>query len=266
MSDTRVLKVNDLSFSYDNKKYLFKNLNFDIKEGECVAILGPNGSGKTTLLKVLMGMLKGEGDIFLFDENINYISGRNFWQKVSFVPQQRNVESDMTVYDSIMVGRSCYIGVFDKPRKIDFDECDRIINELCIEKLKYRNCKTLSGGELQLVLIARALVSNPKILILDEPESGLDFRNQLVILDVIERLKKKNIVSIFNTHYPKHALQKADKTIMLGGSEVIYGKTEEVIVEKNIEKIFGIRAVINEIEVDGEKIKNVVPLYVVSKN
>ena len=256
------IDVKNLYFSYDNSKTIIKNLQFSLVPGDVLAILGPNGSGKTTLLKLLMGMLPYEGEIFLDGQNIKNISTRDFWKKVSFVPQQRNVSNNLNVYDSIMIGRSCYIGPFSIPSDIDYNECDRIIKELDIEKFKNRNCNTLSGGELQLVLIARALVSNPKLLILDEPESGLDFRNQLLILNVIEKLKQKKITSIFNTHYPKHALQKANKTIMLGGSENIFGDTNYVITEENIEKIFGIKALINEIKIGNEIIKNVIPLYV----
>lgn len=257
-----ILDVKNLNFTYDNKKQIINNLNFTLESGDVLAILGPNGSGKTTLLKIIMGMLKYDGEILLDGQDIKKISARDYWKKVSFVPQQRNVANDLTVYDSVMIGRSCYIGPFSIPSDIDYQECDKVINELNLTRFKDRYCNTLSGGELQLVLIARALVSNPKILILDEPESGLDFRNQLVILDVIEKLKNKKITSIFNTHYPKHALQKANKTIMLGGVEPIFGPTNDVIIESNIEKIFGIKALINEIKVGDEIIKNVVPLYV----
>ena len=257
-----LLEIKNLNFSYDNKKTIIKNLNLSLVEGDVLAILGPNGSGKTTLLKTIMGMLKYEGDILVDGIDIKNISARDYWRKVSFVPQQRNVANDLNVYDSIMIGRSCYIGAFSTPSDIDYEECDKMLDELNIKHLKNRYCNTLSGGELQLVLIARALVSNPKILILDEPESGLDFKNQLVILDVIDKLKKRKITSIFNTHYPKHALQKANLTIMLGGEYPIFGNTDEVITEQNIENIFGIKALINEIKVGDETIKNVVPLYV----
>lgn len=257
-----LLEVKNLNFSYDNKKQIINNLNFTLQSGDVLAILGPNGSGKTTLLKIIMGMLNYDGDILLDGQDIKTLSARDYWKKVSFVPQQRNVANDLTVYDSIMIGRSCYIGPFSIPSKIDYEECDKVIDELNLHRFKDRYCNTLSGGELQLVLIARALVSNPKILILDEPESGLDFRNQLVILDIIEKLKNKNITSIFNTHYPKHALQKANKTIMLGSDTPLYGSTNDIIIESNIEKIFGIKALINEIKVGNETIKNVIPLYV----
>ena len=116
-----------------------------------------------------------------------------------------------------------------------------------------------------MVLMAKALVSEPELLILDEPESGLDFRNQLIVLNTLDKLKKKEISCIFNTHYPKHALQKADSSLILGGEEPIFGETQKVVNEKNIENVFGVKAVINEMQVDGEVIKNIVPLYVTQK-
>ena len=132
-----------------------------------------------------------------------------------------------------------------------------------LTKFAHKKCSQISGGELQMVLIARALVSEPKILILDEPESNLDFKNQLLILDTMTKLSNQGISCIFNTHYPTHALQRANKSFLLSkSSKYLFGETREVITEKNIEIAFGVKAVIGEIETPNNILKDVIPLKI----
>lgn len=265
------LHTENASFSYpgksgDEKKNIFKDVNIVLESGHIMAILGPNGSGKTTFLRCLMGMLKWTSGKSYFDDiDTNTLTSKEFWNKVSYVPQQRMATSAFTSFETILLGRSGQIGFLSTPKKSDIEAAEQIMEELGIIAYKNRDCSTLSGGEFQMVLIAKALVSGPELLILDEPESGLDFRNQLIVLNTMDKLKAKGISCIFNTHYPKHALQKADCSLILGGDKPYFGKTDETVNEKTIEAVFGVRAVINEMQVDGEIIKNIVPLYVTEK-
>lgn len=263
------IQTENASFSYENRKggrTIFDKVNMSLDSGQIMAILGPNGSGKTTFLRCLMGMLKWTGGRSLFDgRDTNTMSPKEFWEKVSYVPQQRMATSGYSAFENVLLGRSGQVSFFGTPGKADIEAAEGIMEELGIIEYRDRTCSSLSGGEFQMVLIAKALVSAPKLLILDEPESGLDFRNQLIVLNTLDRLKEKGISCIFNTHYPKHALQKADVSLILGGEMPIFGKTGEVVDEKNIESVFGVRAVINEMVVDGETIKNIVPLYVTGR-
>ncbi|MBR4342182.1 MAG: ABC transporter ATP-binding protein [Lachnospiraceae bacterium] len=263
------LRTENVSFSYDkNEKadLLFDKVNISLESGQIMAILGPNGSGKTTFLRCLMGMLKWTGGKSFFDErDTNTLSFKEFWEKVSYVPQQRMAATGYTAFENVLLGRSGQVSFFGVPKKTDLEAAENIMEELGISALKNRTCSSLSGGEFQMVLIAKALVSNPKLLILDEPESGLDFRNQLIVLNTFDKLKKKGISCIFNTHYPKHALQKADCSLLLGGRLPVFGRTGDVVNEENIENFFGVKAIINEMQVDGEVIKNIVPIYVTRK-
>ena len=264
------LRTEKASFAYpgktgEEKKFLFKDVNIDLESGGIMAILGPNGSGKTTFLRCLMGMLKwSSGKSYFDDRDTNSLSSKEFWSKVSYVPQQRMATSSFTAFESVLLGRSGQVNFFGTPKKADMEASEQIMEELGIIGLKDRYCNTLSGGEFQMVLIAKALVSKPELLILDEPESGLDFRNQLVVLNTMDSLKSKGISCIFNTHYPKHALQKADCSLILGGKQPYFGKTAEIVNEETIEDVFGVKAVINEMKVNGEVIKNIVPLYISS--
>ena len=265
------LRTENASFAYpgkmgSEKKYIFRDVDVELEGGGIMAILGPNGSGKTTFLRCLMGMLKWTSGRSLFDErDTNTLSTKEFWSKVSYVPQQRMATSSFTAFETVLLGRSGQIGFLSTPKKNDIEAAEKIMEELGIIAYRNRECNTLSGGEFQMVLIAKALVSSPELLILDEPESGLDFRNQLIVLNAMDKLKEKGISCIFNTHYPKHALQKADCSLILGGKKPYFGKTDETVNEQTIEAVFGVRAVINEMQVDGETIKNIVPLYVTEK-
>ena len=266
------LKAENVSFAYPGSskgaedRFIFKNVNLELDAGKILAILGPNGSGKTTFLRCLMGMLKlSSGTCMIDGKPTSAMSTKEFWEKVSYVPQQRMATSSFTVFENVLLGRSGQIAFFGTPRKEDKEAAEKILEELGIIKFRDRRCNSLSGGEFQMVLIAKALVSDPELLILDEPESGLDFRNQLIVLNTMDKLKEKGISCIFNTHYPKHALQKADYSLILGGEKPVFGETGAVVNEKNIEEVFGVRAVINEMQVDGETIKNIIPLYVTGK-
>lgn len=257
------LEINDLEFAYKTNKPLFSGLEFNATSGQILAILGPNGSGKTTLLRLIMGMLKvDKGQILLDGEDVYKISPTSFWKLIGYVPQQRMAQSSFTALESVLLGRSGQKGIFSTPDKADFEIARANMSELGILHLENQPCDTLSGGEFQLVLIARALCSNPKLLILDEPESGLDFKNQLVVLDTLERLKAKGIGCIFNTHYPNHALKIADNSLILDGKSGIFGVTKEILNEKVIEQTFGVSVAINRIETEGGFVENITPIKI----
>ncbi len=260
------LKVEHASFAYPNGRSIFKDLDLELDTGEIMAVLGPNGAGKTTLLRCIMGMLKWtRGRAYLDGDDTSQMSARSFWSRVSYVPQQRNAASPYTALESVLIGRSGEMGFFSSPSAQDREAAERVMEELGILKFRDRLCDTLSGGELQMVLIARAVVSEPRLLIMDEPESGLDFRNQLIVLDAMESLSRRGISCIFNTHYPKHALQRADRSLLLGDGEHYFGKTDDIVTEETVERIFGVKALIHEIQVGDEKIRNLIPLYVSKK-
>ena len=146
-----------------------------------------------------------------------------------------------TAKELVLLGRSVHIGNFSRPGRKDRMIVEGIMDELGIRYLEDKLCHQISGGELQMLLIARALTQEPSILILDEPESNLDFRNQLIILNTIRRLADKGLICIFNTHYPSHSFSIGDKGILLdkkGGCR--FGNIKEVLTKENIEQTFGV--------------------------
>ncbi len=227
-----------------------------------MAILGPNGAGKTTLLRCMMGFLRWSSGASLLDNtDIRSIPSRQLWRQVAYVPQARQASSAYSVEETVMLGRGSHFGLLAQPSDKDIAKVQQVMERLHIEHLAKKRCSEISGGELQMVLIARALASEPQILILDEPESNLDFRNQLLVLDTMSELAAQGMSCIFNTHFPSHALQRAAKSLLFcGGGSTIFGNTSEIVTEQNIQNAFGVKAVIGEIETAETVLQDVIPL------
>ena len=258
------LKIENGSFYYKKNVSVFENINFEVNSGEILAILGPNGAGKTTMLRCITGMLRWKsGKSLLDEEDIASMAPRKLWSKVAYVPQAKSVSSAYTALEMVLLGRSSHLNVFQAPKQSDVDKAMEVLAFLGIEKLAHKKCSEVSGGELQMILIAKALASEPEVLILDEPESNLDFKNQLVVLDAMSNLAARGMACIFNTHYPAHALQRAQKSLILSkGGKYVFGDTLSVVTEENIRKAFGVDAVIGEIRVEGNMLKSVVPVSI----
>ena len=258
------LTVQNGTFYYHKDTGIFRDVNFSVDSGEILAILGPNGAGKTTLLRCITGMLKWRsGESLLDGEPIAAMPARKLWSKMAYVPQAKSVSSAYTAFETVLLGRSSHLSAFAAPGKADLDKAKKAMELLGIVHLMDKKCSAISGGELQMVLIARALASEPQVLILDEPESNLDFKNQLVVLDAISHLAARGMTCIFNTHYPAHALQRADKALLLSrGGDYVFGSTATVVTEENIRRAFGVDAVIGEVETPESVLKNVIPLQI----
>ena len=260
------LTVHHGSFFYQKDTPIFNDINFSVDSGEILAILGPNGAGKTTMLRCITGMLKWRGGDSLLDgEPIHTMSAKKLWTKMAYVPQAKGTASSYTAFESVLLGRSSNLNAFSTPKQKDLEKAREVMEQLGISHLMDKKCSAISGGELQMVLIARALVAEPQVLILDEPESNLDFRNQLIVLDTITRLANEGMTCIFNTHYPAHALQRSHKALILSrGGNYVFGNTASVVTEENIRKAFGVDAIIGEVETPENILRNVIPLTIAS--
>ena len=254
------LSVQNGCFSYTPERQILSGITFEVETGELMAVLGPNGAGKTTLLRCMTGMLKWKsGETLLDGTDLRSMSARSFWSRVAYVPQARNAPSSYTVLEAVLLGRTGRMNLFQTPGREDVEKAEHVLERLGILHLKGARCSRISGGELQMVLIARAMASDPELLILDEPESNLDFRNQLIVLNAMSELASEGIACVFNTHYPAHALQRAGKALILKkDGTALFGSTPAVVTERNIRETFGVEAVIGEIETPGSVMKNVV--------
>lgn len=263
-----IFEVLDGGFAYPHGRQVLKNISFSVGKGEMLAILGPNGAGKTTLLRCMMGFLKwNTGKSMLDGENIANMTQRQLFSKVAYVPQAKNAALSSSVKDMVLLGRSSHYGIFGKPGEKDREIVSQTLESLGLSAMANRACNELSGGELQMALIARALVSEPQVIILDEPESNLDFKNQLIVLKTLQSLTERGITCIFNTHYPVHALRHADKALLLDKTgTVIFGNAHDVITEENMQHAFGVETVIGHIETPHNEYADVLAIDTITEN
>ncbi|SNS65267.1 iron complex transport system ATP-binding protein [Anaerovirgula multivorans] len=246
-----LLQVENGSYSYTKENPVLQGINFSLQEGEILAVMGPNGIGKTTLLKCLMGILKWQSGHSLIDGQDSGMERK----KIGYVPQAHRFSFSYSVRDMVVFGRAKYMSLLVSPGKEDYKIADAALEEVGIVHLRDKSVSRLSGGQLQLVLIARALAGQPCLLILDEPESHLDFSNQFTILQIIKRLaKEKGIACVMNTHYPDHAIRFADHILLLKGERYLVGRPRDVLSKENVREYFKMESSMERVFIDGREI------------
>jgi iron complex transport system ATP-binding protein len=242
---TDMLSVNELKFMYRNKTVL-NQIGFSIAQGQVIAVLGPNGVGKTTLLKCLNRILKPrEGTVMLDSENLLGLDTMEIARRVGYVPQR--VETGrLTAFDAVLLGRRPHIGWDVTPR--DIGMVDAIFTRLGMESLRLSYIDEMSGGELQKVAIARALVQEPRVLLLDEPTSNLDLKNQVDILTTIRDIvRDHNIAAIMTMHDLNQALRFADTFIFIKNGRVHIHGSHDIVTPSVIEDVYGLPVMIGEL-------------------
>lgn len=260
-----IFEVRGGCFGYSHREQVLRDVSFIVKPGDVVAVLGPNGAGKTTLLRSMMGLLTWQkGESLIDGTPLAQIPYRERWRQIAYVPQAHNSAFSFTALEMVVVGRCAHIGPFGKPSQQDYALASQALNSVGMASFEDKQCGEMSGGELQMVLIARALAANPNMLVLDEPESNLDFKNQLIILDTIERLSREmNISCVFNTHYPSHALKVASKSLLLHkNGHGIFDTTSEVVTTDNLRTAFGVNVAINSLSIEDREYSQVLALSV----
>lgn len=257
------LTVEHGQFGYTTDNLLFHNLNFTVNEGEILAVLGPNGVGKTTLLRCITLLLKWhDGQTVINGVPMIGLNRKKIWEQVSYVPQSSFSRFAYTVIDMVLLGRSSHLKIYSTPSKKDHEIAMQALEQVGIPHLHGKKCNEISGGEYQLVLIARALAAEPHLLILDEPESHLDLRNQILVLSMLEKVVRDGKLScIINTHYPEHAVRLADNALLLGKNrKYLFGRTKDLITTENISEYFGVNVKIIPFDHRGKNFSAIIPL------
>lgn len=248
---TMQLQANHLHYAYLPEKTVLDDVSLQIDPGETLYILGRNGSGKTTLLSCLAGLLEpASGEILINGSNLSSFGSAERARRVGLIPQMHTPAFGYTVNEMVMMGRAPYLGWLGSPNHEDQAIVDEALAQLGLFELRDRSYTEISGGEQQLVLIARGLAQKCQLLLMDEPTSHLDLSNQHRILEIISQLTDRGLSFIISSHSPNNALSYADRVLLLAGGKVIaYGTPQETLTEPMLSAIYGIRT---EVLTNGE--------------
>lgn len=243
-----MLEVISLAFSYGNTP-VFENVSFSVKKGEIMCILGPNGAGKSTLIKCIAGILKPDtGYIHIRGEDTASLGAKGIARLIGYVPQQNKVVFPFTVLDFVVMGRAPHLSMFSSPSMEDMEVARESLATVGISDLAERPVASLSGGQSQMVLISRALAQKPALLLLDEPTSHLDFGNQILVLETVQRLASLGMSIVMNTHMPDHAFLVGSKAAALNnGRLVALGEVETVVTSKIMSSVYDVNVAVREI-------------------
>jgi iron complex transport system ATP-binding protein len=233
------IKIENIDFAYNGENVL-SNVSTVVRNGDFIALVGPNGSGKSTFVKCLNKILEPhKGVIFLDDKNIKNVSFKDLAKEMAYVPQNEQKSMGVNVFDFVLTGRKPYINW--KPTDKDFKKVADILKTLHLEDIAMKDVNKLSGGQSQMVCIARAIVQEPAILLLDEPTASLDVRHQIEILELLKKFSKQGITVVIALHDINTALKYANKFIMLKDKTIFAEGGKEIINKENIEKLYEVR-------------------------
>lgn len=235
------MTVENLSFSYGAADVL-NSVSFRAECGEFLSVLGPNGVGKSTLFRCMLGILTPyQGRTLIDDRDIAGMTSTELSKYIAYIPQSHSPVFNYSVLDVVLMGTTAQLGKFSSPGKEQHRQAIEVLERLHIADLRDRGYRNISGGERQLVLIARAMAQQAKILIMDEPSSSLDFGNRIRVMETVKGLTEQGYCVIQSTHDPNQAYQYSDKILAMYGGEVLaWGLPEETVCDTVISKLYGV--------------------------
>ena len=250
-----MLKVENLAFSY-KKPPILTNISFELYAGQSVCLLGKNGVGKSTLFKCLLNLLKPTaGKILIDGQDLQDYSREKISQLIAYIPQKKISYLQFTAFEMVLMGTTSRLKSYQQPGEEEYKLAQAALEQLAISHLENKLFSELSGGEQQLVIIARSIAQQSMILIMDEPCANLDYGNQLMVLEMIQKLCAKGYLIIQATHDPNHALQYADQVLILqAGQLVVQGVPTEVLTEQQLEKIYQVPIKLYKVHADGQTV------------
>ncbi|MFW5819008.1 MAG: ABC transporter ATP-binding protein [Desulfovermiculus sp.] len=252
MGSGDAVRVDELGVGYGQVRVL-ESVSFFVPRGELLVVIGPNGSGKSTLLKTLAGILRPQsGHVDILGQDISTRSRREMARKVAFVPQQASVAASYTVLETVLMGRYPHQGLLGLDSARDMQVAREAMHSTRIDHLQDRSLAQLSGGELQRVLIARALCQEPEIMLLDEPTSSLDLAHQVRVMDLLEELHTKHELTVIMVAHDLNLASLYSERILLlrEGTMAGHGPPRDVLTFENLETVFGCVLLVDESSLD----------------
>jgi iron complex transport system ATP-binding protein len=250
---SHILDISNISLSFRDN-FILSNVSLEVSAGEFFVIIGPNGAGKTSLLKVLSGLQKAQkGTVTIKDKNILNYRRRNLSQIMAIVPQHIEVGFPFTVADTVIMGRSPHLGILGMEGENDFHIAEEAMKFTDVSHLTDRKLFQLSGGELQRVIIARAICQQPEIILLDEPTTALDPAHQLKIMDLMEKFRREHGTTIIMvSHDLNLASMYGDRVLLLKSGRVVKtGDPKSVLNKELLEDSYGCRIQVDESPLGG---------------
>ena len=236
-----IVLVRDLCFSYGAGAFQLEDINLEVRAGEVVTLLGPNGSGKTTLLYCIAGLYRPQrGQVLVDGKEVSKLPRREAAKIIGFVPQDHHPSFPYLSLDVVAMGRAAHPGLLGSPNRRDLEIARRALEAVGASHLADRIYTQVSGGERQLILIARALAQEPKILLLDEPTAHLDFKNQVRVLSLVKRLvEERKLAAVLTLHDPNLASMFSDRiALMNNGRLAAYGPPEEALIAQLLRRVY----------------------------
>ncbi len=242
------LEADDLAYGYPEHP-VGSGVSLSIAPGEVMCLLGPNGCGKTTLFKTLLGLLAPQGGrISLEGDDLAHLPRTEIARRVAYVPQAQAGIFPYSAIDIVVMGRTAHGSLFSGPSAEDRRIAQQALDDLGIGALTTRDVTRLSGGQRQLVIVARAIAQAAPLIIMDEPTASLDFGNQVVVLQKIRQLADRGIGILLSTHDPDHAFAVATRVaLMQEGAVIAAGRPAEVLTPERLRDVYGVDVTIEQL-------------------
>ena len=246
------LTAEQLSFSYGKRKVL-DGVSFELRQGEVLCVLGPNGVGKSTLFRCGLGLLRSyTGSVRLGEEEVRLLRPAELARRIAYIPQTSVPVFDYTVFHTVLMGTTARLGPFASPGKQQEAAAEAALERLGIPQLRDRPVGALSGGERQLVCIARALAQDSPLLVMDEPTASLDYGNTVRVMELIRGLAENGYGILLSTHDPDQVLRYATRVLVLGGGGVrSFGPPEEALTPALLSELYGVPIEIAQVRTEG---------------
>lgn len=259
-----MIEVKNLNFSYGDRQVLF-DVDLSVAQGEFLSILGPNGVGKSTLFRCILGLLTGyTGQVLIDGVDVRHFSVQEAAKKIAYIPQSSSPTFNYSVFDIVLMGRTSGLSTFRSPKQEDTDRCHWALHKVGISHLESRCYHRLSGGERQLCLIARALVQDAPILMLDEPTANLDFGNQLRVLNQARELAREGYTVIQTTHHPEQSFLFSDRILALQNGRVLKeGPPARVLTAETMEALYHVD--VEVLSLYGDRARVCIPKEIANK-